>query len=68
MRGRVGVIHEHHGAHVFPDLNAEGVEEGRHLYNVRFEASELWGETAKSRASSMSIFGKIIWSRPDERS
>jgi nitrile hydratase len=31
VRGRVGVIHEHHGAHVFPDRSAEGSKEGRHI-------------------------------------
>ncbi len=46
VRGRVGVIHEYHGAHVFPDRNAQGSREGRHLYSVRFEASSLWGENA----------------------
>lgn len=46
VRGRVGVIHEHYGAYVFPDRNAERSKEGRHLYSVRFEASELWGENA----------------------
>jgi nitrile hydratase len=46
IRGRVGVIHEYHGAHVFPDRNAQGSREGRHLYSVRFEASSLWGENA----------------------
>jgi nitrile hydratase len=46
VRGRVGVIYEHHGAHVFPDLNAQGLKEGRHLYSVRFEALALWGEDA----------------------
>jgi len=45
-RGRIGVIHEYHGAHVFPDLSAKGVRVGQHLYSVRFEASELWGENA----------------------
>jgi nitrile hydratase len=49
VRGRVGVIHEHHGAHVFPDLSAEGAKEGQHLYSVRFEASALWGESAAGR-------------------
>jgi nitrile hydratase subunit beta len=44
VRGRRGVIHEHYGAHVFPDLSAQGRREGRHLYSVRFEAKELWGE------------------------
>src|SRR5207247_6784896 len=46
VRGRAGVIHEYHGAHVFPDLSAKGVRVGQHLYSVRFEASELWGENA----------------------
>jgi nitrile hydratase len=51
LRGRFGVIHEHYGAYVFPDRSAEGKREGRHLYSVRFEASELWGETAASRSA-----------------
>lgn len=51
VRGRVGVIHAHYGAHIFPDLSAQGVREGRHLYNVRFEATELWGEHAASRSA-----------------
>ena len=51
VRGRVGVIHEHHGAHVFPDLSAQGVRVGRHLYCVRFEASELWGENANGNSA-----------------
>jgi nitrile hydratase subunit beta len=29
---------------VFPDRSAAGVREGAHLYSVRFEATELWGE------------------------
>lgn len=51
VRGRVGVIHEHHGSHVLPDLSAEGVRVGRHLYGVRFEASELWGENANGNSA-----------------
>ena len=49
VRGRVGVIHEYHGAHVFPDCNAEGSKEGRHLYSVRFTAQALWGESTSGR-------------------
>jgi len=49
VRGRVGVIHEYHGAHVFPDRNAEGSKEGQHLYSVRFTAEALWGESASDR-------------------
>jgi nitrile hydratase beta subunit len=54
VRGRTGVIHEHHGAHAFPDHTAVGTESGpclpprtgQHLYCVRFTAWELWGENA----------------------
>src|SRR5919106_3718705 len=38
VRGRVGIVREHYGAHVLPDLSAAGQREGRHLYSVRFEA------------------------------
>ncbi len=51
VRGRAGVIHEYHGTHVFPDLSAEGVRVGRHLYTVRFEAAELWGESANGNSA-----------------
>jgi nitrile hydratase len=51
VRGRVGIIHEHYGAHVFPDRNAEGLEEGRHLYSVRFKAETLWGKNTSSRSA-----------------
>lgn len=51
VRGRGGAIHEHYGAHVLPDLSAEGVRVGRHLYCVRFEASELWGENANDNSA-----------------
>ena len=49
VRGRVGVIHEYHGAHVFPDRSAEGSKEGQHLYSVRFTAEALWGQSAPGR-------------------
>jgi nitrile hydratase len=51
VRGCVGVIHGHHGAHIFPDRSAEGVREGQHLYSVRFEAAALWGESASGKSA-----------------
>jgi nitrile hydratase len=51
VRGRTGVVHEHYGAHVFPDLSAVGRREGRHLYSVRFEAAELWGQSGAPRGA-----------------
>lgn len=51
VRGHVGTIHEHHGAHIFPDKNSEGTTEGHHLYSVRFEAETLWGKDAVNRGA-----------------
>jgi nitrile hydratase len=48
-RGRRGVIHAHHGAHVFPDLSAQGEEIHQHCYSVVFSADELWPEVEGSR-------------------
>lgn len=49
VRGHVGVIALSHGNHVFPDTNAHFKGEQPHpLYNVRFEARELWGEDARA--------------------
>ena len=42
VRGRSGVVHEHHGAHVLPDKSAEGIRVGRHLYTVQFTAADLF--------------------------
>lgn len=46
VRGCVGTIDKYHGGHAFPDRSVTGIKEGDHLYTVRFEASELWGEDA----------------------
>jgi nitrile hydratase len=45
VRGRRGVVDRVHDSFVFPDTNArrEG-ENPQHVYSVRFDASELWGE------------------------
>lgn len=51
IRGHVGTIHEYYGAQIFPDLSVQGIDEGRHLYSVRFEATELWGERAASQGA-----------------
>ena len=46
-RDRVGVVTRLHGAHVLPDATAHGLGERRQpLYQVRFEAAELWGPEA----------------------
>ena len=43
-RNHVGTIERDHGAHVFPDTNAQLAGEAPEtLYTVRFTARELWG-------------------------
>jgi nitrile hydratase len=50
-RGKRGVIHLVHGSFIFPDTNAHGEGEQPHpLYSVRFDAAELWGDSAERRA------------------
>ena len=47
-RGKRGVIDAHRGCHVFPDTHAHGLgEQPQHVYSVRFEARELWGDAAE---------------------
>jgi nitrile hydratase subunit beta len=54
-RGRHGTVTAGHGAFVFPDANASGLgERPQHLYSVRFEARELWGEHGR-RGDSVSL-------------
>jgi len=48
-RGRQGTVHAYNGAHVFPDLSAQGEEVHQHCYSVMFEASELWPEAQWSQ-------------------
>ncbi|HWS74425.1 MAG TPA: nitrile hydratase subunit beta [Quisquiliibacterium sp.] len=44
LRGKPGRVVAVHGAHVFPDSNAQAAGENpQWLYGVRFEASEVWG-------------------------
>ncbi len=51
-RGRLGVVTRFHGAHVFPDASAHGLGARRQpLYQVRFEAEELWGPGAPGRTA-----------------
>jgi nitrile hydratase len=47
-RSRRGVVARVHPACVLPDTNAHGRgEHPQHVYAVRFEARELWGEGAE---------------------
>jgi len=47
VRGRRGRIERDRGGFVFPDAMASGAgEKPQHVYSVRFEARELWGDDA----------------------
>ncbi len=49
-RDKEGVIVAMHGAHVFPDTNAQfRGEDPQPLYTVSFQASALWGDAANPR-------------------
>ena len=51
LRGRQGEVVRVHGAHVFPDANAQGLgEDPQWLYSVRFDAHELWGPDTTASA------------------
>ncbi|MEE9277097.1 MAG: nitrile hydratase subunit beta [Dehalococcoidia bacterium] len=48
FRDKTGVIDRYYGVFVFPDTHALGQgEQPQPLYSVRFEAEELWGESAE---------------------
>ncbi|HLZ82387.1 MAG TPA: nitrile hydratase subunit beta [Caulobacteraceae bacterium] len=51
-RGHAGVVTRLHGAHVLPDASAHDRGDRRQpLYQVRFEAAELWGLDARGRGA-----------------
>jgi len=55
-RGKVGVIERIHGAHVFPDTNAQELGESpQWLYTVAFDAQELWGEEGRLQGASVTV-------------
>ncbi len=51
VRGKHGVVERDHGVFAFPDTNAHGGgEKPQHVYSVRFDARELWGDAANANA------------------
>jgi nitrile hydratase subunit beta len=57
VRGHVGEVVMHHGAHVFADASARG-EHGvaHHIYNVAFTAEELWGADGQGGAVHLDLW------------
>jgi nitrile hydratase subunit beta len=55
-RGKVGIVERVHGAHVFPDTNAQGLGESpQWLYTVAFDEKELWGGQNPKQRSTISV-------------
>jgi len=51
VSGRVGIVDRDHGVFVFPDTNAHGKGPNpQHVYSVRFESAELWGQAGQGGA------------------
>jgi len=49
-RGKRGVVVLDHGVWIFPDTSGNGLgRKPQHCYNVRFLATELWGDEASPR-------------------
>ncbi|MEO6652111.1 MAG: nitrile hydratase subunit beta [Ilumatobacteraceae bacterium] len=54
VAGRVGSIEHVHGAHVFPDTNAQGLgEQPTWLYTVVFDAQDLWDDATHNQRVSV---------------
>jgi hypothetical protein len=52
VRGRCGTVVAVHPSFVYPDTNAHGLgEKPQHAYGVRFEGTELWGQTADAASA-----------------
>ena len=50
LRGHVGEVMRLHGCHLLPDARAEGRDEPQPLYQVRFDAAEVFGTRAQTPA------------------
>ena len=66
-RGKRGVVQRLHGPQIFPDTNALGLGENpQPLYSVRFDARELWGESAESAQTvSLDLWESYLEPAPD---
>jgi len=61
VRGRTGVIDRDHGVFIFPDSHAHGGgKTPQHVYAVRFEASELWGNANQGGAVYVDLWDDYL--------
>lgn len=65
VRGRAGVIDRDHGVFVYPDTHAHGLgKKPQHIYAVRFEAEELWGDQAQGGAVYVDLWDDYLEPAP----
>jgi len=61
VRGRTGVVDRDHGVFIFPDTHAAtGDPKPQHIYAVRFEATELWGDDAQGGAVYVDLWDDYL--------
>ncbi len=65
VAGQVGTIERVHGVHVFPDTNAHGLgEQPQWLYNVVFDATDLWPDPNPGDRVSVDAWGPYLEPAP----
>ncbi|MFB6118703.1 nitrile hydratase subunit beta [Halosegnis sp.] len=56
VRRATGTVTAYRGDHTYPDAAAHGTERSEPLYNVRFDAAELWGDRSDATAISLDLW------------
>ncbi|WP_032389306.1 nitrile hydratase subunit beta [Rhodococcoides fascians] len=52
VRGKVGTVIAHRGAHIYPDSAGNNLDEDpQHVYTVKFDSVELWGTGAEANTT-----------------
>lgn len=59
-QGAVGIVTALLGCHSYPDSNARGIHEGKHLYTVTFQGSALWGSQSDNTEVAIDLWEPYI--------
>ena len=60
VQGHRGRIASDHGMFIFPDLHATGIKQAQRLYNVRFEAADIWADETRRGAVYVDLFESYL--------
>lgn len=58
--GARGIVHAHHGAHVYPDAMAKGTERAEHLYTIAFEAQTLFADETERHSVLLDLWDPYL--------